>query len=111
MIAVGVSTGIWSDENVAVEELKTCFDWLKQDVKVEQSDVITLLQEVVTENEMTALEAGITPCIYTHRLKSIVDGWCVKGYVFDKPSTKEITKTMQELGYRSNGKGQWFKKL
>lgn len=111
LIAVGVSAGIWSDENVAVQELKDCFDWLKEDVKIEQLPLVSLIQELLKETENNCKQVNTIPCIYTHQLRNIVDAWYAKGYLFDKAPSKDITKVMQELGYRSNGKGQWLKKL
>ena len=111
LIAIGISTGIWSDEIVAVQELKDCFDWLKQDVQIEQSPLVSLLQQLVNDIEDNSKETGSVPCLYTHQLRTIVDAWYAKGYLFEKPNSKSITRTMQELGYRSNGRGQWLKKL
>lgn len=110
LIAVGISTGIWSDETVAVQELKDCFDWLKQDVQIEQSPITSLLQQLVNDLEDNSKKTNTNCCIYTHQLRTIVDAWYAKGYLFEKPNSKSITRTMQELGYRSI-KGQWTKKL
>ena len=101
LIATGVSTGIWSDEFEAVQELKDCFDWMNKDVKSEASPLKKLLTELIKGQN----------CIYTHQLRTISESWYAKGFIFEKPNAKLITRTMQDLGYRSNGKGQWVKKL
>ena len=106
LIAVGVSTGIWSDENVAVRELKDCFDWLKQDVQVESSPLEKLLIELTNE-----MEANEQKCIYSKQLKLIIQTWVDKGWLLEKPSTKDIINGMRQLNYKINSKGQWMKRL
>ncbi len=111
LIAVGISTGIWSDEIEAVQDLKDCFNWLKQDVKVEQSPFITLLKNLITETEINAQRTGSTPWLYSNQLRTICDSWFAKGFLLSKPTGKEISTAMNKLGYRNNSNGQWMKRL
>ncbi|MDJ0650295.1 MAG: hypothetical protein QNJ60_16500 [Xenococcaceae cyanobacterium MO_188.B19] len=109
LIATGVSTGIWSDEIEAVQELKECFEWINKDVKTEASNLEKLLSEFVLDIEKTAKEANVTPCIYTQQLRTIIKAWYEKSWLLEKPSHKETRLIMNKLNYRSNSKGQWSK--
>ena len=106
LIAVGVSTGIWSDEIEAVQELKDCFSWLKKDVQSESPPLEKLLTELTTEIEKNGQQ-----CIYSNQLKVIIDAWVTKGFLLEKPKNKEVIDIMRKLNYKINSRGQWAKKL
>ena len=108
LITTGVAAGIWSDETEAVKDLKECFEWLKQDVKVEKAPLETLLGELIEKMEKD-MNGGIV-CIYSKQVKNFVETWYQQGYLMERPNSKEVIRIMNEHNYRINSKGQWMKR-
>ncbi len=111
LITTGVASNIWTNEIEAVQDLKACFDWMKEDVKVESSPLEKLLEDYIKDLEKQYLEVDASPCIYSHQLKNICLDWYEKGYLMDKPSSREIVKIMNQRNYKINKRGQWSKRV
>ncbi len=107
LIATGIAAGIWSDETVAVQDLKDCFNWLKKDVEVTQSPLRALLEDFIKELEKNA--GDTTPFIYAQQLKAYWMCWYEKSWLIEKPTNRDVAKLMNEFGYRTNKRGQWIK--
>ena len=111
LIATGISTGIWSDETEAIQDLKKCFEWMEQDAQNDADNLEKLLIDFIKDIEETAKKTNVLPCIYNKQLRTIVFTWYEKAWLLTKPTNKAIKYTMNKMGYKSNSKGQWMKQF
>ncbi|MDJ0744559.1 MAG: hypothetical protein QNJ32_14535 [Xenococcaceae cyanobacterium MO_167.B27] len=108
LIAVGISSRIWNDEAEAVKDLKQCFEWIENDLKVTQSPLKDLIGHLVKQEETNAINGDYNPSLDANTLRSYAQNWYEKGWLLDKPHSKDIVVIMGEHGYKLN-KGKWLK--
>ncbi len=108
LIAVGISCRIWNDEAEAVKDLKQCFEWIENDLKVTQSPLKDLIGHLVKQEETNAINGDYNPSLDANTLRSYAQNWYEKGWLLDKPHSKDIVVIMGEHGYKLN-KGKWLK--
>ncbi len=107
LLTTGITSGIWEDENVAVERIKTYWKWFKQETE-KNAGLGGLLQDYIKQEETNARNGGRPLQIHTHELRNRVDNWVTQGWLFEKPKSAQIKEMMLDLGLRLQ-QGIWRK--
>ena len=105
LIACGIATGIWEDEQIAVAKLKTYWNWFKQETEA-NAGLGQLLKEYLSREAKNAEKAGTDLMISSTQLRHQIDLWFSQGWLYDKPASKAVKELMFDLGMRLQ-KGVW----
>jgi hypothetical protein len=107
LMACGIASGIWSDEDVALERLKTYWQWFKTETE-KNAGLSSLLKSYVNQEDKNA-KSGSKPLeIHTAQLRCQIDTWVTQGWLYEKPNPKEVKELMLDLGMR-HYQGKWIK--
>lgn len=109
LLNTGITSGIWSDEDEAIADVKAYWNWLRGEVKMGDSPLAQLLTDLVKTEEKNACFNGGIPSISNQLIRMSCDTWYTSGQLLERPSTKSIKMVMAELGYRLVIGGQWRK--
>lgn len=107
LLATGIASGIWEDEDVAIAKIKTYWDWFK--IETEKNAGLGGLLKSYIQQETRNAKAGSRPLeIYTAQLRSQIEIWVTQGWLYEKPRPKDIKELMLDLGMRHQ-QGKWVK--
>lgn len=107
LLACGIACGIWQDEIVALERVKSYWQWFKNETE-QNAGLGSLLKSYISQEEINA-NSGSRPFeIYTAQLRTQVDAWVTQGWLYEKPSSKAVAELMLDLGLR-HYQGKWIK--
>ena len=107
LLATGITSGVWEDENVAVERIKAYWKWFKKETE-KNAGLGGLLKEYIKQEETNAKNGGRPLQIHTHELRNRVDNWVTQGWLFEKPKSAQVKEMMLDLGLRLQ-QGIWRK--
>ena len=107
LIATGVSSGLWADEDVAVERLKTYWKWFKDETE-KNAGLSGLLKDYIRLETRSASNAGMSLELNTAQLRTQVNNWVAMGWLYEAPKAKDVKELMYDLGMRLQ-KGKWVK--
>ena len=107
LLATGITSGIWGDENTAIERIKAYWKWFKQETE-KSAGLGGLLKDYIKQEEKNAKNGGRPLQIHTHELRNRVDNWVTQGWLFEKPKSAQVKEMMLDLGMRLQ-QGIWSK--
>ena len=107
LLATGITSGVWEDENVAIERIKAYWKWFKKETE-KNAGLGGLLQDYIKQEETNAKNGGRPLQIHTHELRNRVDNWVTQGWLFEKPKSAQVKEMMLDLGLRLQ-QGIWRK--
>ncbi len=107
LLATGITSGVWEDENVAVERIKAYWKWFKKETE-KNAGLGGLLRDYLKQEETNAKNGGRPLQIHTHELRNRVDNWVTQGWLFEKPKSAQVKEMMLDLGMRLQ-QGIWRK--
>ncbi len=107
LLATGITSGVWEDENVAIERIKAYWKWFKKETE-KNAGLGGLLQDYIKQEETNAKNGGRPLQIHTHELRNRVDNWVTQGWLFEKPKSAQVKEMMLDLGMRLQ-QGIWRK--
>ncbi len=107
LMAAGIASGIWQDEDEAIDSLKNYWEWFKQETE-KNAGLGGLLKDYIRQECRNATNAGKAPEIYTHQLRTQVQNWVTMGYLYEAPKPRDVKELMYDLGMRLQ-KGKWIK--
>ena len=107
LIACGITSGIWADEDEAVNRMKDYWSWFKKETE-KSAGLSSLLRDFVNTEARNARSAGIGLTLYTAQIRSQVDMWVQQGWLFEAPKSKDVKECLFDLGLRLQ-KGKWSK--
>lgn len=107
LLATGITSGIWGDENTAIERIKAYWKWFKQETE-KSAGLGGLLKDYIKQEEKNAKNGGRPLQIHTHELRNRVDNWVTQGWLFEKPKSAQVKEMMLDLGMRLQ-QGIWKK--
>lgn len=105
LLACGIATGIWSDDNVAVQKIKSYWNWFGNETE-KNAGLGQLLKEYLKAEERNALANNNIAQVSVQQLRYQIDSWVNQGWLLEKPKTKEVKEIMLDLGMRLQ-KGIW----
>ncbi len=74
-----------------------------------KSPLRVLLEDFIKELETNAKKGNIAPSIYAQQFKVYWEMWYEKGWLIEKPTSKDVARLMHEFGYICN-RGNWIKR-
>ena len=107
LLATGIVSGIWEDENVAIERVKAYWKWFKKETE-KNAGLGGLLKEYIKQEQQNAKNGSRPLQIHTHELRNRVDNWVAQGWLFEKPKSAQVKEMMLDLGMRLQ-QGIWRK--
>ena len=107
LLATGITSGIWGNENTAIERIKAYWKWFKQETE-KSAGLGGLLKDYIKQEEKNAKNGGRPLQIHTHELRNRVDNWVTQGWLFEKPKSAQVKEMMLDLGMRLQ-QGIWRK--
>lgn len=107
LLACGLVTNIWSDEQEAVDKLRFYWDWHQKETEGNAS-LGQYLKEFVRQESQNAINGGTSLGIYTSQLRYQINIWYEKGWIMEKPKPNQIKELMLDLGLRLH-RGKWVK--
>lgn len=107
LIATGVTCGIWTHIDETVVDIKTYWQWFKQETEA-NAGLNGLLKEYIKQETKNAAVGGIELKIYTNQIRNQVQLWVNKGWLYETPRAKDVKEQMFDLGMRLQ-KGVWVK--
>ena len=107
LLATGITSGVWEDESVAIEQIKAYWKWFKQETE-KNAGLGGLLKDYINQEEANAKNGGRPLQIHTHELRNRVDNWVTQGWLFEKPKSAQVKEMMLDLGMRLQ-QGIWRK--
>ncbi|MGL6339266.1 MAG: hypothetical protein ACRC80_09010, partial [Waterburya sp.] len=109
LLTTGIVTGIYQDESIAVADIKQYWQWINGEIEVGESPLKQLLTGIIELETTNAINGNIELFISTQTIKLHCDVWYQQGQLLDKPTSKTIQSTMNELGFRLAIGGRWIK--
>lgn len=107
LMACGIASGIWSDETIALDRMKSYWSWFKTETE-KNAGLGGLLKELIKQTENNAKAHGIPATIHSQMLRSQINNWVTTGWLFEAPRASEIKSLMYDLGMRLQ-QGTWRK--
>ena len=107
LLATGITSGVWEDENIATERIKAYWKWFQQETE-KNAGLGGLLKDYLKQEETNANNGGRPLQIHTHELRNRVDNWVTQGWLFEKPKSAQVKEMMLDLGMRLQ-QGIWRK--
>lgn len=107
LMATGIASGIWQDEQEATDRMKFYWSWFKGETE-KSAGLGNLLATYIKREEVNAKNAGRELEIYTSQLRSQIENWVSMGWLYEKPHSKEVKETLLDLGMRLR-QGKWVK--
>lgn len=107
LIACGITCGIWSDAEEAVDELKTYWQWFKQETEA-NAGLEQLLKEYLQQEQKNCEATGNSLQVNNKQLRFQIDIWVAEGWLMEKPRISQLPEIMLDLGWRLQ-KGIWRK--
>ncbi len=107
LMACGIASGVWKDEQEATSRLKSYWSWFKGETE-KASSLGSLLKDYIATEARNAKNAGIELEIYTAQIRSQVDVWVQQGWLFEAPRSRDIKECLLDIGMRLQ-KGKWTK--
>lgn len=107
LLTTGIVAGIWEDEVVAVERVKTYWNWFKQETN-QTAGLGTLLADFIKQEEKNAKSNNEELAIPTVALRPQLENWVAMGWLFEKPKSSQVKELMLDLGMRLR-QGYWKK--
>lgn len=107
LLACGIASGIWSDEDEAIDRIKTYWQWFKSETE-QSAGLGQLLKEHLRQQEKNAQSIGIEPKVSVPELRNILDAWYDQGWLLERPRATAASELMLDLGWKVN-KGIWSK--
>lgn len=107
LLACGIASGIWDDEVIAVEKMKTYWDWFEKETQ-KNAGLGGLLSEYIKQEQVNAKNGGIALQIHAKGLRSEIKRWVDMGWLYESPNPKAVKELMLDLGMRLQ-KGIWRK--
>ncbi|MGK7937221.1 MAG: hypothetical protein AB4206_15760 [Xenococcaceae cyanobacterium] len=108
LLATGITSGIWQDEDEGVSRLKEYFDWYQSETS-QYGGLSSYLKEYISSEASNAKKFGNTFKISSPELLSQIQVWLKQGWLLEKPKPKEIKETMADLGLVLQ-QGYWVKR-
>ena len=105
LLACGIVSGVWADENIALERIKTYWNWFRQETE-KNASLGSLLRDYIRQEEKNARNGGKALEINTPCLRRQVTHWFDAGWLYEKPRLKEVKELMLDNGMRLQ-KGIW----
>ena len=87
--------------------MKAYWSWFK-DETTKFAGLNGLLKDYLQQESRNAANAGKPIEIYTRQLRMQIDNWVNQGWLYEKPSGKEIKGSLLDLGMRLH-QGKWIK--
>ena len=107
LLACGIATGIWNDEDQAIARVKIYWNWFKQETE-KNTGLGTYLKQLIKQEEHNAKAGLRTPVIHTTQLRAEVDRLVMTGCLMEKPRLKDVKELMLDLGWRQQ-QSTWIK--
>lgn len=107
ILASGIASCIWDNEEEAVADIKRYWQWFKAETE-QSSSLSQLLKDYLKTQEKQAKEAGLNPSVTVSQIRVQIDSWYDMGWLLERPRTTLVYETMLDLGWRLN-KGIWSK--
>ena len=107
LLACGIACDIWSDENQALERMKTYWSWFKQETE-KNAGLGGLLKEYIKQEEKNAKAVNTPLAIHSQQLRNQLNNWYQTGYLLESPRASEVKSLMFDLGMRLQ-QGIWRK--
>jgi energy-coupling factor transporter ATP-binding protein EcfA2 len=109
LLTTGIVTNIYRDESEAIADIKQYWQWINAEIEVGESPLKQLLVQIIELEKLNALNGNVELCIANQTIKLNCDVWYQQGQLLDKPNSKTIQSTMNELGFRLAVGGRWIK--
>jgi hypothetical protein len=109
LLTTGIVSGIWNDESIAISDIKQYYQWLKGEIEVGESPLTQLLTKLIQLEKKNAINGNTDFRLSNQVIRVNCDMWYQQGQLLDRPNSRTIQFTMNELGYRLAVGGQWIK--
>jgi energy-coupling factor transporter ATP-binding protein EcfA2 len=107
LLACGIASGVWADEQAAIVKLKAYWQWFKNETE-KNTGLDSLLKDFIEREKQNAKNGNRELVIHTAQLRSQVEMWVTQGWLYERPGQKAIASGMFELGFKHH-KGKWVK--
>ena len=107
LMACGIASGIWENEDIALDRMKFYWQWFKQETE-KNAGLGGLLKDYIRQAENNAKASGTPVTIHSHQLRNQINNWVATGWLFETPRTSQIKSLMYDLGMRLQ-QGIWRK--
>ncbi len=107
LLATGIASGIWQDEQEATSRMKSYWSWFKGETE-KNAGLGGLLKSYLKQEAVNAKEVNRELEIYTSQLRTQIDNWVNMGWLYEKPNSREIKEILLDLGMRLQ-QGKWIK--
>lgn len=107
LMACGIASGIWQDEEEATSRMKFYWDWFKGETE-KSAGLGSLLATYLKQEEVNAKNVGRELELHSVQLRFQVDKWVAMGWLYEKPKGKEVNEALLDLGMRLR-QGKWIK--
>jgi hypothetical protein len=107
LLATGIASGIWQDEVIAVDAIKSYWSWFKSD-NDKGAGLTGLLKQFIAQETANAKAGGTVLMLPTVYIRSQVDIWVHQGWLYERPKGSTISDALLDLGLRLQ-QGKWHK--
>jgi hypothetical protein len=107
LLACGITSGVWTDEQTALERLKTYWKWYKAETE-KNTGLGSLLKQYISQEAKNAKNGNRELAIYTAQLRSQIQAWVDQGWLYEKPKPTAIKEMMLDAGLRHD-QGKWIR--
>lgn len=107
LLACGLTSGIWSNEEVAVNRLKTYWKWFKQETE-KNAGLGGLLKQLIAQESKNAKAGNTLLALHSSQIRNQIELWLAQGWLLERPKVSEVKSAMFDLGMRLQ-KGMWVK--
>jgi hypothetical protein len=107
LLACGITSGVWTDEQVALERLKTYWQWYKQETE-KNAGLGGLLKQYISQETKNAKNGNRELAIYTAQLRSQIQVWVDQGWLYERPKPTAVKEMMLDAGLRHD-QGKWIR--
>jgi hypothetical protein len=107
LLACGITSGVWTDEETALSRLKTYWKWYKQETE-KNTGLGSLLKDYIAREAKNAKNGNRELAIYTAQLRTQIQVWVDQGWLYEKPKSAAIKEMMLDAGLRHD-QGRWVR--
>jgi hypothetical protein len=107
LLACGITSGVWTDEETALSRLKVYWKWFKQETE-KNTGLGSLLKDYIAREAKNAENGNRELAIYTAQLRTQIQVWVDQGWLYEKPKPTAIKEMMLDAGLRHD-QGRWVR--
>jgi hypothetical protein len=107
LLACGITSGVWTDEEVALDRIKTYWKWYKAETE-KNTGLGSLLKQYISQETKNAKNGNRDLAIYTSQLRSQIQLWVDQGWLYEKPKPTAVKEMMLDAGLRHD-QGKWIR--